>query len=99
MLGDEPPYTGPTAMAIAAKRLLEPVPKIRTLRETVPEHVAAALNRATERKCREAVRLTRQAQLTHRRTHFYDGTHNHMTPGENFSEHERRRQRTYRSNA
>ena len=46
MLGGEPPYTGPTAMAIAAKRLLEPVPKIRTLRETVPEHVAAALNRA-----------------------------------------------------
>jgi eukaryotic-like serine/threonine-protein kinase len=46
MLGGEPPYTGPTAMAIAAKRLLEPVPKIQTLRETVPEHVAAALNRA-----------------------------------------------------
>ena len=52
MLGGEPPYTGPTAMAIAANRLLEPIPKIRTLRETVPEHVAAALNRALRGQAR-----------------------------------------------
>ena len=46
MLAGEPPYTGATAMAIVAKRLMEPVPKIRTLRDTVPESVATALSRA-----------------------------------------------------
>ncbi len=63
MLGGEPPYTGPTAMAIAAKRLLEPVPKIRTLRETVPEHVAVALNRALAKT--PADRFTDVAAFAH----------------------------------
>jgi serine/threonine protein kinase/Tfp pilus assembly protein PilF len=45
MLAGEPPYTGPTAQAIIAKRFREPVPQISTLRETVPPAVAAALNR------------------------------------------------------
>ncbi len=46
MLAGEPPYTGATAQAIVAKRLMEPVPQVRTLRDTVPETVAAALSRA-----------------------------------------------------
>ena len=33
MLAGEPPYTGPTAQAILAKRLTEPVPHLRTVRE------------------------------------------------------------------
>src|SRR5207247_328820 len=37
MLAGEPPYTGPTAPAIIAKRFSEPIPHVRTLRETVPE--------------------------------------------------------------
>ena len=45
MLGGEPPYTGPTAQAIIAKRFSEPVPHLGTLR-TVPPHVEAAVTRA-----------------------------------------------------
>src|SRR5436305_883504 len=45
MLGGEPPYTGPTAQAIIAKRFSEPVPHLGTLR-TVPTHVEAAVTRA-----------------------------------------------------
>src|SRR5207245_8234664 len=36
MLAGEPPFTGPTAQAIIAKRFTDPVPSIRRLRETVP---------------------------------------------------------------
>src|SRR5207245_4758719 len=36
MLAGEPPFTGPTAQAIIAKRFTDPVPSIRRLRETGP---------------------------------------------------------------
>ena len=36
LLAGEPPYTGPTAQSIVAKRLTDPVPSVRRLRETVP---------------------------------------------------------------
>jgi serine/threonine protein kinase/tetratricopeptide (TPR) repeat protein len=39
MLVGEPPYTGRNAQAIVAKRLSEPVPPIRTVRENIPEWV------------------------------------------------------------
>jgi eukaryotic-like serine/threonine-protein kinase len=45
MLAGEPPYTGPTAQAIIAKRLSEPLPHLGTLRE-VPASVEAAVSRA-----------------------------------------------------
>ena len=45
MLTGEPPYTGPTAGAIVAKRLSEPIPHLRTMRE-VPEAVERAVTRA-----------------------------------------------------
>jgi tRNA A-37 threonylcarbamoyl transferase component Bud32/dipeptidyl aminopeptidase/acylaminoacyl peptidase len=45
MLAGEPPYTGPSAQAIIAKRLSEPIPHIGTLRKVSPG-VAAALDRA-----------------------------------------------------
>jgi eukaryotic-like serine/threonine-protein kinase len=45
MLTGEAPYTGPSAQAIVAKRLMEPVPHVRTLRETVPVEVDQALER------------------------------------------------------
>ena len=41
MLAGEPPFTGPTAQAILAKRLTDPVPSVRRLRETVPPEVDA----------------------------------------------------------
>ena len=45
MLAGEPPYTGPTAQAIIAKRFSEPVPHLSTLR-AVPPAVEAAVTRA-----------------------------------------------------
>jgi len=46
MLAGEPPYTGRTPQAVLAKRLSEPVPHVRTLRESVPKAVEQALTRA-----------------------------------------------------
>ncbi len=43
MLTGEAPYIGPSAQAITAKRLLDPVPSARRLRETVPPSVDQAL--------------------------------------------------------
>jgi serine/threonine-protein kinase len=48
MLTGEPPFTGPSAQAILAKRLSEPVPHLRTLRD-VPRSVEAAVTRALAR--------------------------------------------------
>jgi len=46
MLAGEPPYTGPTAQAIIAKRFSDPVPSVRRIRSTVPESVDRALLRS-----------------------------------------------------
>ena len=46
MLAGEPPYTGPTAQAITAKRFSDPVPSVRRIRPSVPESVDSALKRA-----------------------------------------------------
>jgi TolB-like protein/Flp pilus assembly protein TadD len=43
MLAGEAPYTGPSAQAIVAKRLMDPVPSVSRLRETVPRSVDEAL--------------------------------------------------------
>ncbi|MBA3496616.1 MAG: protein kinase [Gemmatimonadales bacterium] len=45
MLVGETPYTGPSAQAIVSKRLMDPVPSVRRLRETVPPSVDQALQR------------------------------------------------------
>lgn len=49
MLAGEPPFTGPTAQAIVAKRLTDPVPSITRVRDTVPPGVERALERALAR--------------------------------------------------
>jgi Protein kinase domain len=46
MLAGEPPFTGTTAHAILAKHAVDPRPSVRTLRDTVPDAVDAALHRA-----------------------------------------------------
>ena len=51
MLVGEPPYTGPTAMAVLAKRLSDPVPRARRLRDAIPASVDAALLRALAKEC------------------------------------------------
>jgi len=45
-LAGEPPYTGATAQAIIARHLTEPVPRVRVVRDHVPEHVESAITRA-----------------------------------------------------
>src|SRR6185312_16315211 len=49
MLAGEPPFTGPTPQAILAKRVLEPVPHVRTLRESVSEPLEQTLIKALAR--------------------------------------------------
>jgi eukaryotic-like serine/threonine-protein kinase len=46
MLAGEPPFTGPTSRAVIAKRIIEPIPHLRTVRENVPEAVEQAVIKA-----------------------------------------------------
>jgi eukaryotic-like serine/threonine-protein kinase len=48
MLTGEPPFTGPNAQSIIAKRFVSPVPSVRTTRD-VPEAVDQAVGRALSR--------------------------------------------------
>jgi len=49
MLAGQLPFTGPNPMAIAARRMLEPVPPIRIVRPAVPEHLEAVVIASMER--------------------------------------------------
>jgi eukaryotic-like serine/threonine-protein kinase len=49
MLAGEPPFTGPTAQAIAAKRVTDPAPAVSRVRDSVPPGVERALSRALAR--------------------------------------------------
>ena len=48
MLAGEPPFTGPNAQAVIAKRFVAPIPKVRVTRD-VPEAVDDAVTRALSR--------------------------------------------------
>jgi len=45
MLVGQPPFTGPTPMAVMARHSLDPVPSVRTLRSTIPAELEESLNR------------------------------------------------------
>jgi serine/threonine protein kinase/tetratricopeptide (TPR) repeat protein len=49
MLAGEPPFTGPTAQAIFARRMTDPLPSVSVMRESVPPTVEAALAKALAR--------------------------------------------------
>ena len=49
MLAGEPPYTGPTPRAILAKRLSEPLPHLKTVRD-VPQSIEDTVTRALARE-------------------------------------------------
>ncbi|MGH7514720.1 MAG: protein kinase domain-containing protein [Gemmatimonadales bacterium] len=49
MLAGEPPFTGPTAQAIMAKRFMEPARELCRVRETVPHGVSQAVRQALAR--------------------------------------------------
>src|SRR3989442_661616 len=67
MLAGEPPYTGPSAQAVLAKRFNEPIPHIRTLRESVPEAIEQAVSKALAKTPadRFATAVQFAAALTH----------------------------------
>jgi eukaryotic-like serine/threonine-protein kinase len=46
LLAGEPPYTGPTAQAVIAKRFTDPIPRVRRLRATVSPAVEQAIIKA-----------------------------------------------------
>ena len=46
MLAGAAPFTGPTAQAIQARRMTDPMPPLRSVRETVPVHVEQAIEKA-----------------------------------------------------
>jgi serine/threonine-protein kinase len=46
MLAGDPPYTGSTAQAIVAKVITEKAPPVTATRDTVPGHVAAAIQKS-----------------------------------------------------
>jgi len=60
MLAGEPPYTGPSPQAIMAKRFLEPVPHVRTMRESVPEAVEWAVTKALAKVPADRFQTARQ---------------------------------------
>ena len=60
MLAGEPPFTGRTAQAILARRLTDPVPPLRTVRESVPLHVEQAINRALSKAAADRFATARQ---------------------------------------
>jgi serine/threonine-protein kinase len=46
MLAGQPPFTGSSSQAVAARHALDPVPALRTVRPLVPEHVELAIAQA-----------------------------------------------------
>jgi serine/threonine-protein kinase len=46
MLAGEPPYTGVTPQAVIRRHSLDPVPSVRTIRDTVPESAGHAITKA-----------------------------------------------------
>src|SRR5207249_3232428 len=63
MLVGEPPYTGPSAQVVIAKRFTDPVPSVRRLRDTIPPAVDAAITRALAKS--PADRFRTPAEFAH----------------------------------
>ena len=62
MLAGGPPYHGTTPQGILARKLAEPVPSVRVVRDTVPEHVEAALEGALARVPADRSRLQKSSR-------------------------------------
>ena len=60
MLVGEPPYTGPSAAAIIARRLSEPLPSLRVVRDAVPPAVEQAVHKALARTAADRFRTAAQ---------------------------------------
>lgn len=74
MLGGQPPFTGPTAQAILARHLADPVPPLRTVRKAVPvgaeQAVLKALDKVPARRFATAGEFARELTAPPRRRWF-----------------------------
>ena len=78
LLAGQPPFTGPTAQALFARHALDPVPRLRTVRDTVPEALETVVLRAlakspadrfqTARELAEALGRSAEGRVTSRPT-------------------------------
>ena len=59
MLAGEPPYTGPSPQAIVARRLTEPPPRLRTIRDA-PEALERTIHRALARNAADRFATARE---------------------------------------
>jgi serine/threonine-protein kinase len=50
LLAGEPPFTGPTALSVTAKRLIDPAPDVRRRRSDAPANIGRALSKALARE-------------------------------------------------
>src|SRR3954464_8610973 len=48
-LAGQPPFTGPTAQAIMARHSLDSVPRLKMLREAIPDELETVIERALEK--------------------------------------------------
>jgi serine/threonine-protein kinase len=60
MLAGEPPFTGRTAHAILARRMMEPVPSLLLVRESIPIHVQQVIDRALSKAPADRFATARQ---------------------------------------
>jgi serine/threonine-protein kinase len=61
MLAGQPPFTGPTAQSILARHAVDPVPNLRTIRQTIPRGVESTIIKAMAKV--PADRYARAAQF------------------------------------
>ena len=60
LLAGQPPFTGPTAQAVLARHALDPVPRLRTVREGVPESLEMVVLRALAKAPADRFRTARE---------------------------------------
>ena len=60
MLAGQPPFTGPSAQAVAARHMVDPVPPLRTVRKSVSPAVEQSLLRALEKNPADRFRTAGQ---------------------------------------
>ncbi len=83
-LAGQPPFTGPTAQAIMARHSLDSVPRLKVVREAIPDEVESVIERALEKvpadryqtavQFREALSSAstgRVSRVTHRRLSLF----------------------------
>ncbi len=83
MLAGQPPFTGPTAQAIMARHSLDSVPRLRVVRETIPDELEAVINRALAKV--PADRYSTAAQFAAAMTSASTGTVSRVTAARAFT--------------